>query len=195
MPCLAHPASLRDDRGTIPRVVCGAVQPSRGRRDEPHRYDHVVIDEVQDFGQVELTVLLASARSPRDVTIAGDLNQKIVPYVEFIGWDALAKKLGIDTTEIATLTVAHRSTAPIVQLAGLIICERLVGGRPGPRPTLTCTDTLDAKFERIAALIRQTVEETPDAHVCVVFRHKQDVQDATARLRKLLPDAVRTGAR
>ncbi|PKN39953.1 MAG: hypothetical protein CVU63_13385, partial [Deltaproteobacteria bacterium HGW-Deltaproteobacteria-20] len=69
--------------------------PAMRDTDPVELYDHLVIDEAQDFGAVELKVLLATAKSRTGVTIAGDINQKIVPEADFIGWDAIAAELGI----------------------------------------------------------------------------------------------------
>jgi len=46
---------------------------------QPIAYDHLMVDEVQDFAPVELAVLLDSTNPRRSITLAGDTNQSIVP--------------------------------------------------------------------------------------------------------------------
>jgi hypothetical protein len=125
----------------------------------------------QDFGAVELTVLLAAVRSRTGVTIAGDLNQKIVPEAEFIGWDALARELGIGGAKVSKLEVAHRSTVAIMRVADSIVGDETSKGRPGPIPTLTVTDSQEGQLDVAADLAKAVLKELPQAHVCVVTRH------------------------
>ncbi len=148
--------------------------PDHTRDDEVRVYDHLVVDEAQDFGAVELTALLASVRSRTGVTIVGDVNQKIVPDADFIGWDALAKELGVTGAQVARLEVAHRSTQPIMNVADSILGEQSEGGRPGAKPTLTKAQSEEALLRRIAELARADYEENRAAHVCIVCRNASD---------------------
>ena len=53
--------------------------PERGRRgSQALAYRHLAVDEVQDFAPVELQVLAGCLRSPRSLTLAGDLQQRVV---------------------------------------------------------------------------------------------------------------------
>jgi DNA helicase II / ATP-dependent DNA helicase PcrA len=138
-------------------------------------YDHLVIDEAQDFGAVDLTVLLGAVSSRTGVTIIGDVNQKIIPEADFIGWDVLAATLGVEGAAVATLEVAHRSTQPIIALADAIAGETPTtsrpspAGRPGSMPMLFyVADAEDAVAQQVAALARTDLGANPNAHVCVV---------------------------
>lgn len=131
-------------------------------------FDHLVIDEAQDFGAVELRTLLAAVRARTGVTIVGDLNQKIVPDADFIGWDALAAEVGLGGAQVVRLEVPHRSTKPIVALAGTIAPDGVASGRPGPTPTLVRVESEDAVAEEVAALAQAALANGQGAHVCVV---------------------------
>jgi DNA helicase IV len=144
--------------------------PDRARDDEVMVYDHLVLDEAQDFGAVELQVLLASVRSRTGVTIVGDTNQKIVPDARFVGWDALAADLGVAGAAVTKLDVAHRSTAPIMAVADAIVGDPPSGGRPGPRPSMTIVPGRAELVGRVATIARAAIAENPAAHVCVVTR-------------------------
>lgn len=142
--------------------------------DDVFLFDHLVIDEAQDFGAVELATLLAAVRSRTGVTIVGDLNQKIIPEADFIGWDALAEQLGLSGAEVAKLEVAHRSTRPIVELASAVAGDGEATGRAGPKPTLVLVGEPEALAREIARIARSAIEDRPSAHVCVVCRSPAD---------------------
>lgn len=169
--------------------------PNKDRDDEVHVFDHLVIDEAQDFGAVELTVLLNSVRSRTGVTIVGDLNQKIVPEADFVGWEALAEELGVSGAEVAKLEVAHRSTAPIMALADHIVGDEPSPGREGVRPALALVDPEDV-HARAASIIREAVQENANGHICVIIRRANQSRPSFEAIRDQLaglPVPVRFG--
>lgn len=164
--------------------------PDTSRDEEIDVYDHLMIDEAQDFGAVELDVLLSVVRSRTGVTVVGDVNQKIVPAADFIGWDALARELGLEGSAVARLEVAHRSTAPIMALANTLTGDGDAGGRPGPRPRLVRTAADDGH----AALVRELDRlgrEFSSGHVAVVTRTRTSARSlADALAAELHPRGV-----
>jgi DNA helicase-2/ATP-dependent DNA helicase PcrA len=162
--------------------------PDKDHDDEVHIYDHLVIDEAQDFGAIELAVLLSAVRAPTGVTIVGDVNQKIIPDADFIGWDQLAKELGIAGASVAKLEVAHRATLPIMRVADTIIGDTTDTGRAGPMPTLTITESASATLDRVAELVRASTEEDRNGHVCVVCKSTGEARDVRENLAALLRD-------
>ena len=169
--------------------------PDKDHEDEVRVFDHLVIDEAQDFGAVELTVLLAAVRSRTGVTIVGDTNQKIVPEADFIGWDALARELGVEGASVAKLEVPHRSTSAIMAVADVVVGDQSPAGRPGPRPTMTVVEAGQV-VNRVAALVRASVAENPAAHVAVVCAKAGQVDGYVEALQAALPElgaSVRVG--
>jgi len=108
------------------------------------------------------------------VTIVGDLNQKIIPEADFIGWDALAEQLGLSGAEVAKLEVAHRSTRPIVELASSVSGDGEASGRPGPKPTMVLVGDHDGLAREIARIAQSAIVDRQGAHVCVVCRSPSD---------------------
>ena len=150
-------------------------------------YDHVVIDEAQDFGAVDLRVMMGAARDRRSVTIVGDVNQKLVPTADFIGWDALAQELGLDGGDVAQLEVAHRSTQPIMDVADAVSADKpTVGARPGKRPRYFREASDAAVTSRVLELIDEHVARDDAAHLCVVCAHRDDATALSERLKTLL---------
>ncbi len=154
-----------------------------------------MLDEAQDFGAVELAVILGAVRSRTGVTIVGDLNQKIVPDADFIGWDQLAAELGIEGATVTKLEIAHRSTRPIMAIADAIVGDASTAERDGAVPTFVRAADDDGVLDVIEARARAAIQSNPDAHVCVVVRSPDAVGalvDALApRLRGVA--AVRRG--
>ncbi len=160
--------------------------PTRDSEEPVSLYDHLVIDEAQDFGAVEMQALLHSVRDRASVTIVGDVNQKIVPQADFVGWDGVARALGVDGAEVTRLEVAHRSTAPIMALADGIVGDVTTGGRPGPRPRFFREADGEALFSRVLLMLQDLGERSPDAHACVVCRHVDEAKSWAGRLNLLL---------
>ncbi len=164
--------------------------PDKERDDRAELFEHLVVDEAQDFGAVELTVLLAAVRARTGVTIVGDLNQKILPDADFIGWEALAAELGVHGASVARLEVGHRSTKPIVELAASIAGVEEATGRPGPLPTLTRTTDRASLVAEVARLAAATLGDKPGAHVCVVCTTTREAKEHHAALLAAVPDLV-----
>lgn len=157
--------------------------PNKLRDDDVRVYDHLVVDEAQDFGAVELAVLFGAVKARTGVTIVGDLNQKILPEVDFIGWDALAEELGIGGATVARLEVAHRSTRQIMAIADGIVGDKEGSGRDGALPTLRLVETEADKLAAVAEIAGAALLDNPNAHVCVVCPSKSDVHGVVEHLR------------
>ncbi len=156
-----------------------------GANDAVHRYEHVVIDEVQDFGAVELAVMLGAVQSRTGVTLVGDLNQKIVSGADFAGWEAVAEQLGIGKHGIFSLDVAHRSTQPIMALADGLVGDETGPGRPGPMPRLIRSAPGDLN-DAVAGALRALVAELHEPHLAVVLRHRDHVRPMVLALSERL---------
>jgi len=98
----------------------------------PILYDHIVVDEAQDFSAIELKLLLDAARGS-SMTLAGDMAQKIVFTNGFDQWEQLVPLLGTETTQVETLRLSYRSTREVMELA------RAVLGPIAPAEPVTCT--------------------------------------------------------
>ncbi|BBH53872.1 UvrD-helicase domain-containing protein [Fluviispira sanaruensis] len=151
------------------------------------KFDHLVIDEAQDFGAMQLLVLLESVNSRTGVTIVGDTNQKIFPEKEFIGWDEIAKQLNFGNAKVTRLEVGHRSTLPIMWLADSVIgSEKILQGRQGAYPQIISVQSYFKLKEQITHFILKRIEEAPHAHICVVLHDKQMIEALKNDLQSLL---------
>jgi len=152
-----------------------------GANEAIHRYEHVVIDEVQDFGAVELAVMLGAVQSRTGVTLVGDLNQKIVAGTDFVGWSAVAEQLGMGEHGIFSLEVAHRSTEPIMALADGLVGDETSPGRSGRIPRLLHAHP-EGLIDVIAQALVELVDELSEPHIAVVLRHRDHVKPMVMEL-------------
>jgi DNA helicase-2/ATP-dependent DNA helicase PcrA len=93
------------------------VGPLRGPGKRPIQLRHVVIDEVQDFSPMEVSVLLGCLSPGAGITLAGDTQQHVMGHSGFTSWTEFFKHLGVPGAEIETLRVAYRSSRAIVEFA------------------------------------------------------------------------------
>ncbi|MGK0290568.1 MAG: DNA helicase-2/ATP-dependent DNA helicase PcrA, partial [bacterium] len=89
----------------------------RKKNKKPLRYTHMVIDEAQDLSPLELKVLFNIASKPASITLAGDVNQKIIQHNGFDTWESVFKHLGLEGQKISPLKVSYRSTYEIMAFA------------------------------------------------------------------------------
>jgi DNA helicase-2/ATP-dependent DNA helicase PcrA len=148
---------------------------------EPIAYDHLMVDEVQDFAPVELAVLLDTTNQRRSITLAGDTNQSIVPEHGFSNWTQMLADLGIGHDRVEPLRVSYRSTRPIVDCA-LHVLGPLAGDQPPVTPRQgspvqsfgfgsagECSDFL-------ARALRDLVQHEPLASVALIARHPEQAR-------------------
>ena len=93
------------------------VGPLRSKRKRPLDYAHMVLDEVQDFSPIEVSVLLDTASKNKCVTLAGDTRQHITQHAGFSSWAGFLERIGVASTALNTLAVSYRSTHPVTQFA------------------------------------------------------------------------------
>ena len=101
-------------------LLLRAYQLARGplrRGREPIEYEHLFIDEAQDFSVAEVAVLVDVTTSRRSITLAGDTSQRLVMDNGFRGWEELFQDLGIRNIHVEPLKISYRSTREIMELA------------------------------------------------------------------------------
>jgi DNA helicase II / ATP-dependent DNA helicase PcrA len=148
---------------------------------EPILYDHLMVDEVQDFAPIELAVLLDSTNRHRSITLAGDTNQAIMPEHGFSDWTQMLADLNIAHDRVEPLRVSYRSTREIVDSALYVLGPHAADVRPvAPRRGAPveafafgsqgeCTDFL-------ARALRDLVHSEPLASVALIARHPEQAR-------------------
>lgn len=170
--------------------------------------DHIVIDEAQDFGLVEIRALLNAVDRHRTVTIVGDIAQKIVMGRNFSSWEEMLGDAGFEQTSPIRLTVSHRSTQEIMELAMRLRQDpsdgspASSGGNPlppakrhGPSPTYIAAGRPEVLAHFVGQWIRQRTDENPHALSAVICRWPKEAQRLVDELRKIGFPSVRLGHR
>jgi Superfamily I DNA and RNA helicases len=163
--------------------------------------DHIVIDEAQDFGSVEIRALLNALDQNRTVTIVGDVAQKIVGGRDFGGWSELLKDAGFTDTMPISLTVSFRSTIEIMQIAEHLReqkfskGENVSSGRRGPAPSFRRVEDPSLLPNRIGQWIALRQQDSAKSLSAVICRWPKQAVQLVEELRKIGFPAVRLGHR
>ncbi|HOX43022.1 MAG TPA: ATP-binding domain-containing protein [Myxococcota bacterium] len=149
------------------------------------RYDHLVIDEAQDFSPLELQVLLDTVRG-RSVTLAGDTAQRVTDN-DFRDWGEVLETIGQDHAVVEPLRVSYRSTRPIMELA-----HRVLGPLAPAEPAAAARDGLPVELLRfggagaaltfLADALQELARREPGASVAVLTRSPAQADEAHAAL-------------
>jgi DNA helicase-2/ATP-dependent DNA helicase PcrA len=84
------------------------------------RFDHIVIDEAQDFSPFQIAVLDLYVKG-HSFTILGDLSQGIHAYKGVHEWDEMQTLFAPEHTAYHALTRSYRSTMEIIEFANGIL--------------------------------------------------------------------------
>jgi DNA helicase-2/ATP-dependent DNA helicase PcrA len=144
-------------------------------------YEHLMVDEVQDFSPVELAVLLETTTAQRSVTMAGDTAQAIAPEHGFTNWAALLDDLGIPHEKVEPLRVSYRSTREIVDcaehvLGPLVGDVRPVAPRAGAPVEAFGFASAGEACELLSHALKELIRAEPAASVALVARHAEQAR-------------------
>lgn len=147
----------------------------------PLVYEHLMVDEVQDFAPVELAVLLHTTSSRRSITLAGDTNQSIAPDHGFETWTEMLSDLGLPHECIEPLRVSYRSTREIMEVA-MHVLGPLSGDsqpqspRPGVRVETFAFGSAGETCEFLVFALRDLMRTDPHASVALIARHPEQAR-------------------
>lgn len=166
-----------------------------------NRCDHIVIDEAQDFGVVEIRALLNALDTNKTVTIVGDVAQKIVINRHFGSWNELLSEAGFADTTPIELNVSHRSTEEVMSVAKHLrndveyVRSALPATRHGPEPSIIITEDYETQPHLIGRWIKERINENPHSLSAVICRWPKQSEKLTKILKKIGYPFVRWGYR
>lgn len=167
----------------------------------PKSYDHIVIDEVQDFGAMEILALLNSLKEGKTVTLVGDMGQQIAMARQPTDWKRLLKDAGLKNLQPINMTVAHRATREIMELADhlrsvdLEFHAETQTTRRGPRPVFLRAESREVLIPLIGKWIGERLTENPRTFCAVICRTPREAEKTARLLRKEGCPSVRWGHR
>lgn len=142
------------------------------------QWDHVVVDEAQDFSPFQVALLQRLARSG-GLTIVGDLAQGIDPHTGIDSWQSL-QALFTPAAAYHELRLSYRSTHQIVNFANHVLARAAAGAGPAepvyrPGPPVRLGQPQEPDFGR--ALARE-VQRLKGAHtsIAVVGRTRAECE-------------------
>ncbi len=164
------------------------------------KYREVLIDEYQDTNLLQASLI--DELKPDSLFCVGDYDQSIYAFnganIEIIGNFSTKYR----DAKVHTLTQNYRSTAPILELANLVIerNERLYEKRlevtkksPNHPPKLLKFPELFDQYRGISEKISKS--ETPKDKIAVLFRNNSSADGIEATLRELGIPSKRRGGR
>jgi DNA helicase-2/ATP-dependent DNA helicase PcrA len=143
----------------------------------PLHYHHLVLDEVQDFSPVEVSVLISCTDERKSVTLAGDTRQHISTGGGFTSWTEFLGRIGVESTALNTLQVSYRSTHPITRFALDVLGD---DDEPAPRTTRDGPPVELFRFSEhgaavgfLAEELRRLLRAEPNANVAILTPHPE----------------------
>jgi DNA helicase II / ATP-dependent DNA helicase PcrA len=146
--------------------------------EEPMRVSHVFVDEVQDAGPLELSVLLGLVEPGDPITLAGDVAQRMLEDDDDRGefkWHDLLKDLGLEADMVEPLQVSYRSTRAITAFARGVLgpyahAAEPIAEREGPPVESFQFASVGESVAFLADALRDLARTEPDAQVAVLSR-------------------------
>ncbi|HXI57990.1 MAG TPA: 3'-5' exonuclease [Polyangia bacterium] len=170
-----------EDDALLLRVYQLQRGPLPGAKGTALAYEHLMVDEVQDFSPVELAVLLDTTTRQRSVTLAGDTAQAIAPEHGFTNWQDLLADLQIPHERIEPLRVSYRSTREIVDCAEHVLGPlqgdvRPVAPRAGAPVEAFGFASAGEASEFLSHALKELIRNEPAASVALVARHPEQAR-------------------
>jgi DNA helicase-2/ATP-dependent DNA helicase PcrA len=173
-----------EDRALLLRIwqrMRAALADADGR---PMRLSHLFVDEVQDASPVELRVLLDLTGQERNVTLAGDVAQRMLSDEEEsqeFQWADLLRELGVEHTAIEPLKVSYRSTAEITAFARKVLGPLAhdaepIADRHGPPVELFECGSIGETVAFLAEALRDLAHDEPYANIALIARFPQQAE-------------------
>ncbi len=155
------------------RSLIGAL---RGRRRRALKFSHLMIDEAQDFGPLDLRLLIELAAEPRSVTLAGDTEQRMILHNAFDTWEEVLRNLGYEGTTVSPLEVGYRSTGQIMAFSravlGPLATERpWLATRSGAPVSLLRFTNHGQAVAVLSDALAELLRNEPSAYVALIARY------------------------
>ena len=161
------------------------------------QYQHIVVDEVQDYGPVELAVVINAVQHTYQLTLVGDVAQMLTDDVAFPGWERLKQYWHFpeESSRYVSLTISYRSTLPIMRLADHVQQRQSVdNGRKGKRPVWFHSRLEERALQAAMKWLDTAYERFPDALTAVLCSSQKEARHVVSLLTPRFGHAVRLGS-
>jgi DNA helicase-2/ATP-dependent DNA helicase PcrA len=154
-------------------------------------YDHIVVDEAQEFAPIELAVIGRALAAGGSITVAGDEHQQVDETIAFTNWPAMMGELGVgDRCTRLELAFSYRCPPAVEGFARGLFSELSSEHRAAPEQDGALTFTVTAhELELVTVLARALLDLRASdrrASVAVVARFAASARRFHAHLSKAL---------
>ncbi|MBI9046552.1 MAG: UvrD-helicase domain-containing protein [Anaerolineaceae bacterium] len=144
------------------------------------KYDHIVIDEAQDFSPFQFDLIFDNTRTP-SMTIVGDINQGIHAYKGINSWDEVLPDKSINISK-ENILQSYRATYEIVECSNLILQNTMKEkailaqslNRHGEKPCLYKLKDKNKQMNKSLGIIQNLQNSQSFKNIAVITRTKQD---------------------
>lgn len=157
--------------------------------DEKYRFQHIVIDEAQDYSLLELYVMSMMANNS-SLTIVGDTGQSIYYYKGIDDWQKLIKDVFEEDIYYTPLTQSYRSTVEVVNYANKVLKKQKNSLKPatpvlrhGKEPQLVQYKDNKEVVTIIDGIVKE-VEEAGKKNVTIICRTYNQCKELQKLLKK-----------
>ena len=160
------------------RALRQGLKPTR-----PAAYDCIVLDEAQEFGPLELSLIGRSLTRQGTLVVAGDADQQTDAGAGFQSWRASMRALRAPEYEQVELAISYRCPAPVVAFAKAL----RAGNKPPATVPVRGFDTEAALADWIAEEGAFLADDDPTASFCVIAQDRALARRLAAALRGRVP--------
>ncbi|MHC1699139.1 MAG: ATP-binding domain-containing protein [Geobacteraceae bacterium] len=142
-----------------------------------NHYDHVIVDEAQDLGALELEAVLAATSPRRSLTVCADERQKILSFVDGSGFINFRRQLQLSGLDKETLAISYRSAREILELAARV-SGRAVDTSKSHSGVVKFYPEKDssAAARKVRWIVEQLVVREPNGLTAIICKKKTDVK-------------------
>ncbi len=172
----------RDKRATVSFAdlsvllrLCQLREKDGPVRDALDYYAHIIVDEAQDLGLLELEAILAATDKRNSITISADSKQKILSWVGEADFNIFHRQLKDIGMSSESLSVPYRCPSEILALAARISNRggEQVGRHSGTLEYHQAADE-EGALTALRALVEKLVAEDPKSLTAVICKKKTD---------------------
>ncbi len=156
---------------------------------EPVLYEHVLIDEAQDLSPVELAVVLGTVSQAESVTLAGDVQQRLLMDNGFSDFQSTLARLNLKHVQVEPLKLSYRSTHEIIDFARAVLGP--LASPDAPQATRSGAPVELFHFGHtgnavafLGEALRELMNEEPNASVAIVTRFPEQADTYYAGLQR-----------
>ncbi|WP_040984190.1 HelD family protein [Oceanobacillus jeddahense] len=163
--------------------------------DKDERFDHVVIDEAQDFSPYQVAVLHARTKTV-SFTILGDLAQGIHSNEGIDEWENFIDLFGTSRSKFFQMTKSYRSTYEIIAFSNTIL-QHLANRPAYAEPVFRSGEDVqiqqverEEKSEKIKSWVHEMKDKEMNT-IAIILRSEADCHEIYPRLKEEIPELNR----